>query len=365
MVYRWLGRLFPSRKNTTLIASPQRIVLILPCCIGDVVLATATLKAIRGRYPEAQITWTVSSWSKPAIEQHPLLDDILDTGPEALPVKTPKGFIQFVSLLRGGRYDLAISLVRSPLMSLAVWLSGIPLRVGLDSDGRGFGYNLRVPVNPQQPKHEAEIYLETARFIGAETEGCYTNIPASEDARNSIQQKLRAKGIDQPYVIINPAGGSNPGMQLDLKRWPPENFAALIQKIKQEYALAVVLIGGPKDQPIIAAVQAYISEVLPNFVGELTFAEIAALAQQSRLYIGNDTGLTHLAAAAGTNTLMILGPSDPARYAPFAPNATALWKPSVVQSGGVASGTPAAWTWERDGIDVDTVFEAVKPYLAH
>ena len=123
---------------------PKRVVLILPCCIGDVVMATATLQALRRGWPEAHITWAVGGWSKQAVDHHPLLDAILDTGPAALPVKSPHGFVRFVSQLRGGHFDLAVSLVRSPLMSLAVRLSGIPQRAGLDSAGRGFGYNLRV-----------------------------------------------------------------------------------------------------------------------------------------------------------------------------------------------------------------------------
>jgi ADP-heptose:LPS heptosyltransferase len=363
MLYRWLGRVFPSLDHSSA-ESPQRILLILPCCIGDVVLATATLKAVRGRYPNTLITWAIGSWSKPAIEGHPLLDALLDTGLDALPVKKPGGFFRFVHSLRAGRYDLAISLVRSPLMSLAVLLSGIPLRVGLDSGGRGFGYNLRVPVDPQQPRHEADIYLDTARRLGAEAQGCFANVPVSDAARVSLQQKLEAKGIDRPYMVINPAGGSNPGMQLDLKRWPPENFASLIEKVRHEFAVHIVLIAGPKDKLIVSAVQSQLSQSLPSFVGELSFSEIAALAQQAVLYIGNDTGLTHLAAATGSSTIMILGPSDPARYAPFAPQAVALWKPSTVQSQGVTSGAPADWTWEHDGIDVDTVFETVKSFLS-
>jgi ADP-heptose:LPS heptosyltransferase len=360
--YHWLGRLFPKAEQPPT-QSPQRILLILPCCIGDVVLATATLKALRSRYPDAHITWAVGSWSKPTIEAHPLLNATLDAGPDALPVKSPRGLINFVRLLRASHFDLAVSLVRSPLMSLAVWLSGIPLRVGLDSAVRGFGYNLRVPVDPQQPRHEAEIYLETAQRLGAETRDCFVNVPVSESALESLQRKLDAKQIARPYVVINPAGGSNPGMQLDLKRWPPEQFASLIEKLQQAFGINIVLIGGPKDQAIVEAVQASLQKPLPSLVGELSFAEIAALAQQSRLYVGNDTGLTHLAAAAGANTLMILGPSDPVRYAPFAPNAIALWKPSGVRAEGVVTGAPADWTWERDGVEVDTVFEAVKPYL--
>src|SRR5690606_34219909 len=116
--------------------------LILPCCIGDVVLATAALCALRRAYPAARIVWAVGAWSKPAIEHHDLLDGVIDTGAAALPVKSPGGFARFVRQLRGGQFELAVSLVRSPLMSLAVLLAGIPTRAGIDSGGRGFGYNV-------------------------------------------------------------------------------------------------------------------------------------------------------------------------------------------------------------------------------
>ena len=110
----------------------MRIVLIRPCCIGDVVLATAALQALRRGYPDAHITWAVGGWSRQAVDYHPALDAVLDTGDAALPVQSLRGFWRFVRQIRAGDFDLCVSLVRSPLMSAAVWLSGIRTRAGLD-----------------------------------------------------------------------------------------------------------------------------------------------------------------------------------------------------------------------------------------
>lgn len=330
----------------------KRIILILPCCIGDVVMATATLQALRRGFPDAHITWAIGMWSRPAIEHHDLLDAILDTGSAALPVKSLRGFWHFVTQLRGGYFDLAVSLVRSPLMSLAVLLSGIPQRAGLDSAGRGFGYNLRAPIDPHQPRHEAEIYLDVARALGLDTTGCYANIPVHTADRTSVKSLLTAP--DEPYLIINPAGGRNPGMVMDAKRWPPANFAALADRLAPQLNVnRVVLVAGPGDADLVTAVQKHLHTPAQSFVGSLSFGQIAALARDSRLYIGNDTGLTHLAAAAGAPTAMLLGPSDPTRYAPFAPNGFAVWKPTPLRAGGVAAGVPTDWDWSRDGIRVD------------
>jgi ADP-heptose:LPS heptosyltransferase len=270
-----------------------------------------------------------------------------------------------VQQLRAGQFDLAVSLVRSPLMSLAVRLSGIPQRAGLDSAGRGFGYNIRAPIDPNDIRHEAEIYLDVARALGLDTADCYANVTVDESLWQGLSRKLAERGITQPYIIINPTGGRNPGMVMDAKRWPPEHFAALADRLAAQFNTQFILLGGPNDSDIIRAVQAYMTTNAAALIGELSFAEIAVLANRARLYIGNDTGLTHLAAAAGAPTAAIFGPSDPKRYAPFALNAITLWKPVQVQQTGVAAGTPEHWDWSRDGIGVDEVEQQVLAFLKH
>jgi len=324
-------------------------------------MATACLKALRQHYPDAHITWAVGGWSKQVVENHPYVDDILDTGHAALPVKSPRGFSRFVAQLRAGYFDLAVSLVRSPLMSLAVLLSGIPKRAGLDSNGRGFGYNLRARINPQRPENEAIIYLRVAELLGAETIGCYTNVPVTSESSQFIQQEL-----SQPYVVINPSGGSNPGMLMDSKRYPPEKFAKLADLLSETYNVQLILLGGPADGQIIQAVEEELRHPAKKFVGELSFVQITALATNALIYIGNDTGLTHYAAAAGAKTAMILGPSDPARYAPYTePNQSiALWKPvDLAQEGVVAHAKHTEWDWDRDGIDVEDAFAQIQGFL--
>ncbi len=333
--------------------------MIQPCCIGDVILATATLKALRRAYEHAHLTWAIGRWSKPAIAHHPLIDAWIDTGDRALPLYTMGDFTRFVWQLRAGQFDLAVSLVRSPLMSLAVGLSGIPIRAGLDSHGRGFGYNVRVPIDPNTPRHEAEIYLDVVRALGIDTADCYANVPISDRDREQVQQKLAKHGISGRFVVINPAGGQNPGMQMDVKRFPPELFATLADRL----GLSTVIIGGPKDHTIVDAMIKAMRTPAISFVGSLSFGEIAALATFAQGYIGNDTGLTHLAAATGAKTIMILGPTDPIRYAPYAPNAIAIWKPATVSRGGVRTGSPQSWDWGRDGISVDDAFEQIARFL--
>jgi ADP-heptose:LPS heptosyltransferase len=327
----------------------RRILLYLPCCIGDVVLATATLAALRRACPAAHIAWAVGSWSKAVLTDHPMLNEIIDTGADALPFKSISGFIDTVRLLRAGNYDLLVSLVRSPLMSLAALASGIPTRAGLDSRGRGFGYSVRAQIDPQQPRLEAEIYLDVVRALGIDTSGCYASVPVLAAPRAVAIQH----GIASPYIVVNPAGGTNPGMTMTSKRYPPAQMAALAERVAGQLDAQIVVLAGPGDGALVAELRAHLHLPPVELVGVLSFKEIAMLAVAAECYIGNDTGVTHFAAAAGARTFMIFGPSDPRRYAPYTLNSYALWKPTALPAAGVAAGAPVSFDWARDGISVD------------
>jgi heptosyltransferase-2/heptosyltransferase-3 len=341
----------------------MRIVFIRPCCIGDVVLATAALSALRAAYPNAHITWAVSSWARQAIDYHPAVDAILDTGKAELPVKSPLGFARFVYQLANGHFDVAVSLVRSPLMSLAVAMSGIVDRVGLDSNGRGFAYTLRVPVDPNKVRHEAKIYFDVVRAMGVDTKGYFANLPVLDEARSSVKGLLRQHGVSSPYIVVNPAGGSNPGMVMDSKRWPVEHFAEVSEALMLEYDAKLVLVAGPKDGVLVDALRNNLRTQVVSFVGQLSFPQIGALAANSLLYLGNDTGLTHLAAASGAKTAMILGPSSPLRYAPFTENSMTLWKAVHLNPQGVSASKKSQWDWECDGISVKDALIQLRNFL--
>lgn len=341
----------------------MRILLIRPCCIGDVIMATATLSALRTAYPDAHITWAVGGWSQRAIDYHPSIDAFLDTGASATPVKSLSGFFRFVQQMRAGDFDIVVSLVRSPLMSLAILLSGIPQRLGIDSNRRGFGYTHALKISPTQAQHEAQIYLDVVAQLGIPTDGFQANLPVLDSARASIQQKLLENSIQKSYIIINPAGGNNPGMSLDSKRWLPENFAQLADQLSSELDSEIILLAGPDDSDIIEAVRSDMDKEPIAFIGTLNFPEIGALASLSRLYIGNDTGLTHIASASGAKTAMILGLTDPKRYAPFTDNSLALWKPIPLDAGGVASVKPKNWDWQHDGISVEQALSSIREFL--
>ena len=359
MLYRNLRHLFPVAPAPP---EPQRIVLLRPCCIGDAVMATAALSALREAFPRAHISWALGPWSARAIEAHPDLDDILPLAVD-MPLRSPLEMAGFIRQLRRGRYDLAISLVRSPLMSLAVYLSGIPYRAGLDSAGRGFGYNLPVPIDPAAREHESEIYLKVIRAVAGRQLHAHANLPVTAPALDAVRARLAAAAVDRPFIVAHAGGGSNPGANMADKRYPPAAFAALLSRLTEALGAGLILLGGPDDAAIVDALARRLPADAQNWTGALSFQEIGALALEARVYIGNDTGLTHLAAASGAKTVMIMGPTDPLRYAPFTPDSLALWKPQELRTGGAAAGQNQNWNWARDGISVDEAAAQILDFL--
>jgi lipopolysaccharide heptosyltransferase II len=312
--------------------TPNSILIIKPCCLGDVLLATPVVAALRRAFPEARIDFAVGGWSRAMVQNNPHLDGLVDCGQ----VGSGRGYswreyLDLVRRIHAGKYETCFVLDRSPLIGLLSYLGGIQHRVGLDSQGRGFSLTVGVPV--LDPKHEAELYLDTVRAVGIEVKeprlGFY---PTEEDCRHVAEMLALspAEGLrtapQAPLVVIHPAGGSNPGMTLSAKRWPPQRFAALADRLIEERGAQVLLVGGPGDEPIAAAIKDGMRQEPWDLTGQLTLGQLGALLKRCDLFIGHDTGAMHLAVAMGTPVVAIFGPSDPQMYGPYGENSVALWR---------------------------------------
>lgn len=325
-------------------------------------MTTAALSAVRRAFPNVHISFAVGGWSREALAGHPDIDDYLDTGSSDLPTSTLSGLIRFVWQLRAGRYDLAISLVRSAKMSLALLLSGIPYRAGIYSGGRGFGYQFRAKIDRSIPQHESKIFLDVVGTLSINTTGCTPNIPLQNTAAETLEIKMKERGIKSPYFVLHPGGGENPGMRFLTKRWPLGNFAVLASRLAKQWDAHAVWLVGKNERPIINALPDTCRAGGNVFIGNLNFAEIAQLAAHALVYIGNDSGLSHLAAASGARVATIFGPSDPRRYAPIGPAAITLYRS---RSYGSALGSDVnQWDWARDGISVAEAEAAIIELVA-
>ncbi|MFL5628640.1 MAG: lipopolysaccharide heptosyltransferase II [Ktedonobacteraceae bacterium] len=307
---------------------PRSIVIIKPCCLGDLTMTTPLLEVIHHAYPEASITYVAGTWSKVIPEHHPTVNAVIDCSTIGIPGRySLHDYMKFARELRQQHFDMAFVLDRSPLLTLLPWLAGIPRRIGPDSLGRGFSLTDRVVVSssPTQLQHQAEIYLDLARAIGLSIGTPRMRFEPTPEERQSVSKPTGRR------IALFTGGGSNPGMDLTAKRWPLDRYRELASRLIYELDAQVLLIGGPGD---IALNQELIEELggpqdaIINLTGKTSFGEMAAQLEACDLFIGNDSSPMHLAAAVHIPVIAIFGPTSPQEYGPYPlndPGHIALW----------------------------------------
>ncbi len=356
-------RLFNQRQELT---PPQRLLILKTCCIGDVLLATPVVAALQRAFPGVRVDWAVSAWARPLVATNLRLGKILNAGNVGAGGWRWSEVRKLVGRIQAEEYDTCLVLDRSPMMALIPWLAGVPQRIGLDSRGRGFLHHVRVPV--EGVRHEAEIYLDVARAMGVGPQGVQTEFyPTEQDraaAAQFLEQRLQWSG-DEPLFVVHPAGGRNPGMKMISKRWPPERYALLVNRLLKHYGGKALLLGGPQDKVLLDAVSGLVPGGCVAAAGEVDWGVWGAILEMAALCVGNDTGATHLAVAVGCKTIFVFGPSDPRRYGPYARpgQAAALWHPIPGLVNGVSGGVPPDWSWD-DGVKADEAWHAARSLLS-
>jgi lipopolysaccharide heptosyltransferase II len=299
--------------------TPSKVLMLKPCCLSQVLMATPLLAALDEAFPEAQFDWGVCEWARPAVASNPRLTDLVDTGRVGLPGGDRSDAKVLIEQLRRREYDTCFVPARSATLSYVAWQAGIPQRIGLNVAGRGFAYTRAVRA-PKGVYHEVELYLSLARAIGVEPESHVEYLPTDAERTAVMARLLDEVGWneEQPLVLIHPAGASNPISPDESKRWPMERFAIFASRMIREREAQVILLGSEQDRPLVQEIFGVMSATVPNLAGQLNLGELGALCEIADLYVGNDAGPTHVAAAVGCPTLAIFGPSDPAVSGPVA-----------------------------------------------
>jgi lipopolysaccharide heptosyltransferase II len=342
---------------------PEKALLLQTCCLSQVMLATPLLAALCKAFPEARFDWAVSDWARPAIVSNPRLTELISTGKNDIQKRSWREVEQLVKQLRAEGYDTCFVPSRSGLLSYIAWQAGIPQRVGLNIRGRGFAHTIAVRP-PQETKQASAAYLSLAEAVGVGEETinsvCMEFYPPDRD-RLAVTHRL-VEDIDWlgdiPLVIIHPGGGHNPFRSEALKRWPIERFALLGNHLIRRHDAQVVLVGSAEERPLAQAISGLMAANVADLSGQLSLGEVGALCEVADLYVGNDAGTTHVAAATGCSTLAIYGPSDPAYSKPYSCKAdvVTLWR----DLGEVEKERPFSWDI---GVTVEQAIEAADRLL--
>lgn len=305
------------------LAKPRRILVLKPCCLGDVLMSTPLVEALGRGFPQATLDYAVGAWSRPMVAHNPHVDRVL-----TVPDRWTIGSLLAVAReLRRQHYDLAFVPERTPLPGILCWLADIPVRVGLDSLGRGFAYTHPVVV-PEPPVHEADLYLLLAQAIGLpplERRLWFYPTDAERAEAARLPAELEREG---PLVVLHPGGGSNPGMVLERKRWLPDRWAAVADELHQQYGARILIVGSAAETTLAISIQQMMHAPATIMTRQWRWGVLAALIERADLFLGHDTGMSLLANAVGTPHLVVFGPSDPQMYGPYGANGRAIWRPT-------------------------------------
>ncbi len=315
---------------------PQRILVIRLDLIGDLVLSTVVIRALKRAYPGAEIDLLALPSSASILQGDPQLSGIITYNPNVW--RRPKALFQprnwrearqTLRRLRARRYDIAVSVFGSWAAMLAV-MSGAKRRVGYGREGYPGFMTDSVPGRHWQPGarlQEVDYCLRLARAAGAppSEEDRTPRLTVTPQAQAEVAELLQQAGFEPGQPLIAPLiachVSSNNGQS---KRWPVPYWAALLDRLIHEQHAQVVLTGAASDRPLIERITRRMMEQPIDLAGKTSLPQLAALLQRADLLISGDSGPMHIAGAVGTPLIAIHGPTDPAHSGPVSPKATIL-----------------------------------------
>ena len=356
-----LGFGAPSRRlNSDLPIPFRRLLIARLSALGDVICVLPALDALRASFPEARIGFLVEDRAHELIAGHPAVDRV-HLYPRkrwqrslSRPAEWPESLREiraFVREMREESYDVVLELqgnIKGAALSL---LSGAKLRVGFSGENCREGSHLishrRIPVLPQ-PTHLVDKFLAAAAYLGADPSKARFRLPDSPDSRSRVEDFLRSQGLG-PYAVIHPST-SHFGKR---KRWPPERFSRVAEKLGSELKLPAVIIWGPGEEALASRVAGDAGKTaVLSF--RTSLLDLAELLRRAEIFVGADSGPLHLATAVGTPSAALFGPMDPRIYAPWHhPQSRILYKPGT---GGVGN---------VDAIAVEDVLKACRDLLEY
>ncbi|HVB72784.1 MAG TPA: glycosyltransferase family 9 protein [Ktedonobacteraceae bacterium] len=321
------------RQTQPIILPPNAHILVVKLAtIGDLLLSTSALRALRETYPQARIDLLVTPASAglldgwEVIDRVIVLDKYLFDYPQQF-LRNPANLKRLQPLwrdLRGGDYDAVLLMHHLTLFfgrlkhQLLMRATGARWRVGLDN-GHGWFLNARVKDDGFGAMHEAEYSLALARAVGATASNKSLELPISTDERSQARKLVFGGSMPEdaarPIIAMHPGSGG----YSTARRWSPAHFAQLADTLYHDVGGQLLLVGGPEEAELHSHIMNIMQSAMPvrSLAGQGTIKVTAAVLELADLFIGNDAGPMHLAAAVGTPTVAIFGLSNSQAWGPY------------------------------------------------
>ncbi len=298
--------------------NPQNILVINFGQLGDVVLSLPALNAIRQRFPSATIAAMVGKPAKPIIEMSGSANKILGVDRVALrdgPKLVSIGkIIKLVKDVRASKYDLIIDLHSLSETNVLGLLSGASHRLYAHRPNRSLDFlgNFK-PRPPLQDltRHAVDRYLDVLKPLGVDESSRAPHLTTNPKANAEVEALLKKANADSKTLLV----GMFFGAGHVVRRWPIERYAELADFLIRNHGVRVVVFAGPEERPYVAEAK----KVFPDstiFFDKLTIPQLAAAQARLTLFISNDTGPMHIAAAVGTSVVVMLDRPTPHSFTP-------------------------------------------------
>jgi heptosyltransferase-3 len=292
-------------------SSVRNVLVIRLRSIGDTVLTTPSLFALRRFLPHSTIHLLLEDWVAPVLDGSTLVDRVIP-----VPRHGHAARARIARELHRASYDVVFNLHGGTTATLLARASGARHRVGYGHYQYARLHNHLAPA-PQQiwsrsTLHSVEQQLALLGWTGVPvTDRPPTQLVVTKKADLAVTAKLAAQGIDsrQPLALIHPAAA------LETKRWPAENFARVADAVAARELTPVVIVSSHEGQ-LLESLRAQSSARLVG-LDDLSLPEVTALAARARLFIGNDSGIAHIAAAVGTPCVIVFGSSNVDHWRPW------------------------------------------------
>lgn len=286
-------------------AQVRRILVVKLRSIGDTVLCTPSLIALRRAAPHAQLDILLEDWVAPVLEGAGFVDNVITVG------KSSIDRLRAAWALRSANYDVAFNLHGGTTATFFVRASGARHRVGYSYYRYSFLYNHLLSSSSHfwnsEKTHSAEQQLALLGFAGVPVEDRpKSRLSVTKEAEKSVAGKISVVG---EFALMHPAAA------FGTKQWAPENFARVAEHLAEK-GIRTVAVVTKKERPVLANLQAAASVPIIG-LDDCSLPEITALAARARVFVGNDSGLAHMAAAVGTPVAVVFGSSNVDHWRPW------------------------------------------------
>lgn len=303
----------------------MKVLVVHPYGIGDVLFMTPLLRAIREKLSVEYLDVILGSRTKAVLENNPDINEIFvidkDKWRAQGRIRTWLEKRRLYHKLKARNYDVFIDL--SLRKEYAKWLKGLRIakRIGFDHEGRGKYLNYKFPLDHGfTGMHAIEFYNKLAEFLGISVENKHLQYRIPQGADKEAEQILGSEAIstNARFITVSPGGGSSWGKDAALKQWPVVNFIGLINKMAQDIRFeAIIILGARHEYSLGEKLKTGLNIKAVNLCGRVNLGTAASFIKRSAFFLGNDSGLVHIAASLNKPLIAIYGPVDPKQYGPY------------------------------------------------